>query len=89
MKPIGCLCCGEEMELHVTKAKAKPYLSCDACGVQIFIRAKRGISLFENRFGSDWHATAPVAGSAPPAADSKAGAGHDRPEGGRDAGGIW
>jgi len=49
-----CLCCGEPMEIGCTKNKQKPWASCDECGVQVFIRGRRGVTLFEKNYGGDW-----------------------------------
>ena len=38
-----CPICGEIRDMRASK-KDKPYLVCDPCGVQIFIRGKSGIS---------------------------------------------
>lgn len=47
-----CPICGEVREMRSSK-KDKPYLVCDPCGVQIFIRGKLGISrLVEMRSNS-------------------------------------
>jgi transcription elongation factor Elf1 len=55
MKPLAlnrnkrlfpCCVCGEPREVRTTK-KGKPYLICDACGVQMFVRVEAGIRLFE------------------------------------------
>ena len=39
---IPCLLCGEGLEIRTTY-KEKPYLVCDACGVQVFIRGSVGV----------------------------------------------
>lgn len=41
-----CFLCGNGIPVKFTK-KQKPYLTCDPCGIQIFIRRKEGIALFE------------------------------------------
>lgn len=41
-----CCVCGEAREVGTTK-KDKPYLICDPCGVQVFVRGKAGIRRFE------------------------------------------
>jgi len=41
-----CCVCGEAREVGMTK-KDKPYLICDLCGVQVFVRGKTGIRRFE------------------------------------------
>jgi len=44
-KQVPCFLCGTKAEVRYSK-KGKPYLVCDPCGVQIFIRGRRGIELF-------------------------------------------
>ena len=49
MKPprlFPCCVCGEAREVRTTK-KGKPYLICDPCGVQMFVRVETGIRRFE------------------------------------------
>lgn len=41
-----CPVCTEAREVRMTK-KDKPYLICDPCGVQLFIRGPFGIAAFE------------------------------------------
>ena len=42
---IPCFLCGNGLEIKMSK-RDKPYLICDWCGVQTFIRGKRGIKAF-------------------------------------------
>lgn len=42
-KLIPCFLCGNGAEIKTTK-KNKPYFMCEPCGVQVFIRRKKGIS---------------------------------------------
>jgi hypothetical protein len=42
---IPCFLCGNGLEVKMSK-REKPYLICDWCGVQTFIRGKRGIKSF-------------------------------------------
>src|SRR5438876_11810485 len=45
-KPMfPCPVCTGPREVKLTK-KSKPYLTCDACGVQVFVRGHDGISEF-------------------------------------------
>lgn len=45
-KPMfPCPVCTQAREVRVTK-KDKPYLICDPCGVQVFVRAPAGIEEF-------------------------------------------
>jgi hypothetical protein len=54
MKPIlanqtrffPCCICGKPREVRTTK-KGKPYLHCDPCGLQMFVRIESGIHRFE------------------------------------------
>lgn len=41
-----CPVCTEPREVRVTK-KTKPYLICDPCGVQVFVRGPAGIAEFD------------------------------------------
>ncbi len=41
-----CCVCGEPREVRTTK-KGKPYMICDPCGVQMFVRVETGIRRFE------------------------------------------
>ncbi|PYV68647.1 MAG: hypothetical protein DMG97_24140 [Acidobacteria bacterium] len=41
-----CPVCGQGLEIRETK-KDKPYLVCDPCGMQLFVRNETGISRLE------------------------------------------
>ena len=41
-----CPVCTDPREVRLTK-KRKPYITCDPCGVQVFIRGPAGIAAFE------------------------------------------
>ena len=41
-----CCICGKPREVRTTK-KGKPYLHCDPCGLQMFVRIESGIQRFE------------------------------------------
>src|SRR6266852_3197473 len=41
-----CPVCTDPLEVRQTK-KGKPYLVCDPCGIQVFIRGPAGIDAFE------------------------------------------
>lgn len=41
-----CPICGDALEVRESK-KDKPYVVCNACGVQMFVRAETGIRRFE------------------------------------------
>jgi transcription elongation factor Elf1 len=40
-----CPLCGRGLEVRESK-KQKPYVVCDPCGVQLFVRSQEGISAF-------------------------------------------
>lgn len=40
-----CPICGIATDVRITK-KDKPYITCDPCGVQLFVRGPAGISAF-------------------------------------------
>jgi transcription elongation factor Elf1 len=40
-----CPVCTERQEVRITKKK-KPYITCDPCGIQVFIRGPAGIAAF-------------------------------------------
>jgi transcription elongation factor Elf1 len=41
-----CPVCAHPLDVRITK-KNKPYITCDPCGVQLFIRGPTGIAEFE------------------------------------------
>jgi hypothetical protein len=42
-----CPLCGQGLDVRETKKK-KPYVICDSCGVQLFVRSKAGMRIFEH-----------------------------------------
>src|SRR5947207_2084818 len=46
MSVIPCFLCGSKLEMRVDKNE-KPYFICDPCGIQMFIRRKKGIEQLE------------------------------------------
>ena len=46
---IPCILCGSKLEKRVDK-NGKPYFICDPCGIQLFVRRKRGIELLNEAF---------------------------------------
>ncbi len=46
-----CPVCGQGLEIRETK-KDKPYVVCDPCGMQLFVRNETGISRFERLVNS-------------------------------------
>lgn len=86
---VTCLCCGEAMEVEET-AKGKPYLRCDPCGIQVFIRGRRGVEFFERRFGSSWRKAPAPPPSKKPAAPAPATPTEGGEHGGQStAGDFW
>jgi hypothetical protein len=47
-RTIPCFLCGNGLEIRTSKTN-KPYLICEICGMQIFVRGKRGISLLNTK----------------------------------------
>lgn len=45
-KMFPCPICGVATDVRITK-KDKPYVTCDPCGVQLFVRGPAGISAFK------------------------------------------
>lgn len=41
-RPLPCPLCGQDIPVKMSKS-GKPYIICDDCGVQLFIRSPRGI----------------------------------------------
>jgi len=46
---LPCLLCGNKLEKRIDKNR-KPYFVCDPCGIQLFVRRKRGMDLLEEAF---------------------------------------
>jgi transcription elongation factor Elf1 len=51
MRRFPCPVCFDPREVRMTKKK-KPYVTCDPCGIQVFVRGPAGISAF-NRLVDD------------------------------------
>lgn len=50
----ACPVCGRELSLRESK-NGKPYLVCDRCGMQMFVRSQSGIDkLAENIENESW-----------------------------------
>jgi transcription elongation factor Elf1 len=50
-----CPVCAQPREVRITK-KNKPYITCDPCGIQVFVRGPAGIAAFNrlaDRGGSE------------------------------------
>ena len=48
-----CPLCEEELEIKISK-KGKPYVVCDVCGVQLFVRRAEGIKRLKREIDSLW-----------------------------------
>ena|SRR5713101_5110939 len=46
---LPCVLCLRKLEKRTTK-NGKPYFVCDPCGIQLFVRRKRGIERLEEFF---------------------------------------
>ena len=46
---LPCILCGRKLEKRTDK-NGKPYFVCDPCGIQTFVRRKRGMELLEEAF---------------------------------------
>lgn len=57
-----CPVCTEAREVRLTK-KDKPYVVCDPCGVQVFVRGPAGIAEFERLLERTGEKTARLIGS--------------------------
>ena len=58
MSFLPCILCGHKLEKRIDKNK-KPYFICDSCGIQLFVRRKRGIELLEEAFRNSERARLP------------------------------
>lgn len=47
-KALPCPLCEQEREIKMS-TKDKPYIVCDSCGVQLFVRRPEGIRLLRKR----------------------------------------
>jgi hypothetical protein len=45
-KMFPCPVCTKPREVRITK-KDKPYITCDPCGIQVFVRGPAGIAAFK------------------------------------------
>ncbi len=43
---VPCFLCAGDLDVRRTY-KEKPYLVCDSCGIQTFVRGKKGMERFE------------------------------------------
>jgi DNA-directed RNA polymerase subunit RPC12/RpoP len=48
---LPCFLCRKQLDLRLSKTK-KPYFVCEDCGMQIFVRGKRGIERLQQLLGS-------------------------------------
>jgi transcription elongation factor Elf1 len=44
-KLFACPVCAEPRDARITKKK-KPYITCDPCGIQLFVRGPAGVAAF-------------------------------------------
>ena len=51
---VPCFLCAEDLDVRKS-IKDKPYLVCDGCGIQIFVRGKKGIERFEKFISGKKH----------------------------------
>ena len=45
---FSCPLCDDKLEVRISK-KEKPYMVCDVCGMQMFVRTKTGIVRLSER----------------------------------------
>jgi len=50
MQHLPCVLCRKGLDKRIDKNR-KPYFICDECGMQIFVRGKRGIQRLEQLLG--------------------------------------
>jgi len=48
---LPCPLCEEELDIKISE-KGKPYVVCDICGVQLFVRRPEGIKRLKNKIDS-------------------------------------
>lgn len=48
-RDFPCPLCGEGLGIRLDVKHGKPYVICDSCGVQMFVRRKRGIERLEKQ----------------------------------------
>ena len=48
-KKFPCPLCNSDLKIKLDEKHAKPYVICDPCGVQMFIRREKGIKLLERQ----------------------------------------
>ena len=49
---FDCPLCGERLDIRLDNKHKKPYVICDLCGVQLFIRKPRGIRKLQEKIDS-------------------------------------
>jgi DNA-directed RNA polymerase subunit RPC12/RpoP len=50
MALLPCFLCHKQLDLRISKTE-KPYFVCEDCGMQIFVRGKRGIQRLQKLLG--------------------------------------
>lgn len=53
-KKLNCPLCKEKVEIRLDEKHQKPYLICNPCGVQLFIRREDGINRLKNKIENGW-----------------------------------
>jgi DNA-directed RNA polymerase subunit RPC12/RpoP len=48
---LPCFLCHKQLDLRISKTE-KPYFVCEDCGMQIFVRGKRGIERLQRLLGT-------------------------------------
>ena len=50
-KPLPCPLCQRQLRIRISKT-GKPYIVCDDCGIQMFIRYPKGIERLKEVIGT-------------------------------------
>ena len=53
VEKFPCPTCSRKIIVKYDK-KGKPYIVCDDCGVQVFIRKREGIALMKSKIKNEW-----------------------------------
>lgn len=60
---LACPLCGRPLDVRVSK-KGKPYVVCDDCGLQLFVRGANGVARLRETTRTRVHVTGSAAGLA-------------------------
>jgi DNA-directed RNA polymerase subunit RPC12/RpoP len=52
-KFFPCPLCQKQLDIRMSD-KGKPYIICDACGIQLFVRKSEGINRMAQKVNSWW-----------------------------------